>query len=36
VTAVANRSDVDDVDQWQKRGGQLLNMPARDWARVAA
>jgi len=36
VTAVANRSDVDDVDTWQKRGGQLLNMPARDWARVAA
>jgi len=36
VTAVAHRSDVDDVDQWQQRGGQLLNMPARDWARVAA
>ena len=36
VTAVANRSDIDDVDTWQKRGGQLLSMPARDWARVAA
>ena len=36
VTAVAHRSDVDDVDTWQQRGGQLLNMSARDWQRVAA
>ena len=36
VTAVAHRADVDDVDQWQQRGGQLLNMSARDWQRVAA
>ena len=36
VTAVAHRSDVDDVDTWQQRGGQLLNMNARDWHRVAA
>jgi len=36
VTAVAHRADVDDVDQWQQRGGQLLRMSARDWQRVAA
>ena len=36
VTAVAHRSDVDDVDTWQKRGGQLLKLPARDWARISA
>jgi len=36
VTAVAHRADIDDVDQWQQRGGQLLNMSARDWQRVAA
>ena len=36
VTAVAHRSDIDDVDTWQQRGGQLLNMSARDWQRVAA
>tara|TARA_R110000824_G_scaffold2815_4_gene12867 strand:+ start:130 stop:1266 length:1137 start_codon:yes stop_codon:yes gene_type:complete len=36
VTAVAHRADVDDVDTWQQRGGQLLNMNARDWHRVAA
>ena len=36
VTAVAHRSDIDDVDTWQQRGGQLLNMSARDWHRVAA
>lgn len=36
VTAVAHRADIDDVDTWQQRGGQLLNMNARDWNRVAA
>ena len=36
VTAVAHRADIDDVDIWQQRGGQLLNMTARDWQRVAA
>jgi len=36
VTAVAHRADIDDVDTWQQRGGQLLNMTARDWQRVAA
>jgi len=36
VTAVSHRADIDDVDTWQQRGGQLLNMNARDWNRVAA
>ena len=36
VTAVAHRADIDDVDTWQQRGGQVLNMSARDWQRVAA
>ena len=36
VTAVSHRADIDDVDTWQQRGGQLLNMNARDWQRVAA
>jgi len=36
VTNVAHRSELDDVDTWQRRGGQLLNMSARDWQRVAA
>ena len=36
VTAVANKADADDVDAWQLRGGQVLNMKAADWQRVAA
>jgi len=36
VTAVANTSDIDHADDWQRRGGQLLNMNARDWNRIAA
>ena len=36
VTAVANTSDIDHADDWQKRGGQLLEMSARDWNRIAA
>jgi len=36
VTAAANRSELDDVDMWQKRGGDVLNMSSRDWQRVAA
>ena len=36
VTAAANRSELDDVDVWQKRGGDVLNMSSRDWQRVAA
>ena len=36
VTAVANKADADDVDVWQQRGGQVLNMKPADWRRVAA
>lgn len=36
VTNVANTSDIDHADDWQRRGGQLLNMNARDWNRIAA
>ena len=36
VTAVANKADADDVDAWQLRGGQVLNMKPADWQRVAA
>jgi hypothetical protein len=36
VTAVANKADADDVDTWQLRGGQVLNMKPADWQRVAA
>jgi hypothetical protein len=36
VTACAHRSDIDDVDVWQQRGGALLTMPQRDWNRIAA
>lgn len=37
VTAVANNPDIDcdNVDDWQKRGGQVLNMSKSDWNRVA-
>ena len=35
VTNVANFSDIDDVDLWQSRGGQVLNLNRNDWARVA-
>jgi hypothetical protein len=35
VTNVANFSDIDDVDLWQSRGGQVLNLNRADWARVA-
>jgi hypothetical protein len=33
---VANKADADDVDAWQLRGGQVLNMKPADWQRVAA
>ena len=36
VTAVANKADADDVDAWQERGGQVLNMKPAAWQRVAA
>ena len=37
VTAVANNPEIDcdNVDDWQRRGGQVLNMKPADWARVA-
>jgi len=35
VTAVSHKADADDVDLWQQRGGQLLNMRRADWQRVA-
>jgi hypothetical protein len=35
VTNVANFADIDDVDLWQNRGGQVLNLNRNDWARVA-
>jgi len=35
VTNVANFSDIDDVDLWQNRGGQVLNLNRNDWARVS-
>jgi hypothetical protein len=35
VTAVSHKADADDVDMWQERGGQLLNMRPADWRRVA-
>ena len=36
VTAAGNVSDIDATDDWQRRGGQLLNMGQRDWHRIAA
>ena len=35
VTNVANRVDADEMDDWQRRGGQILNMNKTDWNRVA-
>ena len=36
VTAVAHKAEPDSVDDWQKLGGRVLELPRRDWARVAA
>ena len=36
VTAVGNAVDPDQVDDWQKLGGRVLDLPRRDWDRVAA
>ena len=36
VTAVSHKADADDVDLWQQRGGQILNMRPADWQRIAA
>ena len=35
VTAVANTVQPDDVDEWQKLGGRVLELPKSDWQRVA-
>ena len=35
VTRVANTAQADNVDFWQKLGGQVLNMRKTDWNRVA-
>jgi hypothetical protein len=35
VTRVANTAEADNVDFWQKLGGQVLNMKKTDWNRVA-
>ena len=35
VTAVANKAAPDDVDDWQKLGGRVLDLPRSDWNRVA-
>jgi len=36
ITAAGNVSDIDATDDWQRRGGQLLNIGQRDWHRIAA
>jgi len=36
VTAVGNNVDPDQVDDWQKLGGKVLDLPRPDWDRVAA
>ena len=36
VTAVGNTVEADQVDDWHKLGGRVLNMGRRDWDRVAA
>ena len=34
VTACQHKAEKDDVDLWQRRGGQVLNMRASDWSRI--
>jgi hypothetical protein len=34
VTAVANTVDPDSVDDWQKYGGQILNMSPSNWSKI--
>ena len=36
VTAAGNKCDIDQTDDYQRLGGRLLNMNARDWNRIAA
>ena len=35
VTAVAHQADADNVDDWQKLGGRVLDLPRSDGQRVA-
>ena len=35
VTAVANQAQPDEVDDWQRLGGRVLDLPKSDWQRVA-
>mgnify|MGYP003676239749 FL=1 len=32
----ANRIDADDITEWEKRGGRLLNLPASQWSSIAS
>lgn len=36
VTACAHKADADSVDDWQKLGGDVLNMSAANWKSVSA
>ena len=36
VTAAGNKCDIDQTDDYQRLGGRLLKMNARDWNRIAA
>jgi hypothetical protein len=35
ITAVAHNADTDSVDDWQRLGGRVLDLPRSDWRRVA-
>ncbi len=35
VTAVANQAQPDEVDDWQRLGGRVLDLDKSDWQRVA-
>jgi hypothetical protein len=35
VTAVAHKATADNVDDWQRLGGRVLDLPRSDWQRVA-
>tara|TARA_R110001606_G_scaffold397312_1_gene573439 strand:+ start:960 stop:2096 length:1137 start_codon:yes stop_codon:yes gene_type:complete len=32
----ANRIDADDITEWEKRGGRLLNLPSWQWSSIAS
>ena len=36
VTNAANHAEADKVENWQKLGGQVLNLPSNQWQAVAA